>query len=609
MAVLDSIIEGSLMSECHGRNKTHQEYIKITVRNPRTHISRDKALYTDYEIRIETNNIAFACTDSCVRRRYSDFQWLRNRLLSQFALERSLPELPPKKVFGRFKRQFLKNRQKGLQAFLEDITGQSTYLSDIAVHLFLQTSLSVSEIQDKMTNGTDSGGELLEEYQSPSIHGGCTSLSRSCSAYEDHDSGFSYSTASSLNDCVAPHTSCDSTIDGCDIMNPKDVEQNLSCYADSTEHETTLQSLNPISQEVSGNDTDPDNVSSNYYFTSDDEGYCCSNYDADDEDIYRQSPRDEENNNRVPSLAEDDDDDSLFCFRIKSDHTIYTINDAMEILKQRPKLTDRLYCQEDSDDCFRESEYDVIDTDDSDNADIVEVINGTTNNPDTSRIEIKVRAHTLNDEGRLIEVKTTPVRDKNKLKIGKVRSLPGIRFPIRNGKSKCYRSTSEISLVSAKSQQKLDTVYDELILKESYLTTCTTPTKSHRSESSDADYLTTINRCYSADSQIDTNIETQTEDTAPTKFFSMLKLNSKKRKKTIQRLEFQTQDHSSKGRFQVTTVDEVATPENEVKFTLGGKHSLLTSSTTDEKQLVNGSLKMHNRDLFEHCFLKSYEIL
>lgn len=81
------------------------------------------------------------------------------------------------------------------------ITGQSTYLSDIAVHLFLQTSLSVNEIQDKMTNGTDSGGELLEEYQSPSVHGGCTSLSRSCSAYEDHDSGFSYSTASSLNDC------------------------------------------------------------------------------------------------------------------------------------------------------------------------------------------------------------------------------------------------------------------------------------------------------------------------------------------------------------------------------------------------------------------------
>ena len=30
-----------------------QEYIKITVRNPRTHISREKALYTDYEVRVE----------------------------------------------------------------------------------------------------------------------------------------------------------------------------------------------------------------------------------------------------------------------------------------------------------------------------------------------------------------------------------------------------------------------------------------------------------------------------------------------------------------------------------------------------------------------------
>lgn len=83
------------------------------------------------------------------------------------------------------------------------ITRESTYLSDIAVHLFLQTPLSVKEIEEKM-NGTDSGGELLEELQSPSILRGCA-LSRSCSAADelnfDHDSGFSYSTASSLNDC------------------------------------------------------------------------------------------------------------------------------------------------------------------------------------------------------------------------------------------------------------------------------------------------------------------------------------------------------------------------------------------------------------------------
>ena len=83
------------------------------------------------------------------------------------------------------------------------ITSESTYLSDIAVHLFLQTSLTVKEIEERM-NGTDSGGELLEELQSPSVVRG-RALSRSCSAADDmnfeHDSGFSYSTASSLNDC------------------------------------------------------------------------------------------------------------------------------------------------------------------------------------------------------------------------------------------------------------------------------------------------------------------------------------------------------------------------------------------------------------------------
>ena len=36
--------------------------------------------YTDYEVRMKTNLPVFRVKESSVRRRYSDFEWLRNEL-------------------------------------------------------------------------------------------------------------------------------------------------------------------------------------------------------------------------------------------------------------------------------------------------------------------------------------------------------------------------------------------------------------------------------------------------------------------------------------------------------------------------------------------------
>ena len=525
---------------------------------------------------------------------------------------------------------------------------------------------------------------------------------------------------------MAPH-GFKTTEDGRQVINPKEVEQNLSCYGlygadNSTEQDITLKdndddiSIDLSSQSCDGAPSSsptsqctvvfqrstsenysltPNNTTSscnaqlspydspfislsdltacNYVTSSDDDGYFCSNYDADDEDLNcydfnnKRLPSgkidgDEENNNEIKQeeelqeqrprqhsdIFDIDDDEELFCFRRKTDLTIHTLQDTIQILQSRPKLTDRLYCcQEDSDDCFRESEYDVIDTDDDD-IDIVEVINDTTNNPDTSRFEIKVRAHTMSsEEGRLIEVKTTPVRDKNKLKIGKVRSLPGIRFPIRNNRrssSKYYRSTSEISLItpSSKRQQEaeddekllLDTVYDELVLQSDYLSSrigknvnCATmtPGKSpRRSESdgqqgltSDGDYLTTIHLTYNSGGDTNTNIDTQAEDIPPTKFLpasSFLPTNkvNKKKRKAVQRLDFSLfpRDNNDKdnavldnastnsspqtGRFQVTTVPEVLTPD---------------SLNTTSEDLILNQTSVNDSVAVTLSILNSYEII
>jgi len=412
-------------------------------------------------------------------------------------------------------------------------------------------------------------------------------------------------------------------------MNAKIVENNISCYnnyddnknddGNSYNVDSDVTSTTIANEHVGDKDTDDESrLSSNYPATSDDEDE--EYYDADVEELAMYRLADDLINNNSAVRNNDDDDDSLFCFRVKSDQTIYSLESAMEIIQQRPKLTDRLYCQEDSDDCFRESEYDVIDTDDD--VDVVEVINDTTNNPNTSRIEIKVRARTLNNEGRLIEVKTTPVHDKNKLKIGKVRSLPSMRFPIRNGKSKYYRSASELSLASCKSQQKLDSsVYDEYLLQKN-CPSCVTPGKSGRSESdgqigqntSDADYLTTIHKCYSADSHPDTNIETQAEDLPPTKFLSLLKIGRRK-KKPVNRFDFSTpllvHGGSLNGRFQVTTVDEVATPETESNtqtFLFEKSHDFSSTSLPLEVKR-SPQTKSTLQNGVEQSFLQSYEVL
>jgi sorting nexin-3/12 len=56
-----------------------ENFLEIEVRNPQTH-GFGRKMYTDYEIVCRTNIPAFKTTMSSVRRRYSDFEWLRDML-------------------------------------------------------------------------------------------------------------------------------------------------------------------------------------------------------------------------------------------------------------------------------------------------------------------------------------------------------------------------------------------------------------------------------------------------------------------------------------------------------------------------------------------------
>jgi sorting nexin-3/12 len=54
-------------------------FLEIDVTNPQTH-GLGKKRYTDYEVHMRTNLPIFKIKESTVRRRYSDFEWLRSEL-------------------------------------------------------------------------------------------------------------------------------------------------------------------------------------------------------------------------------------------------------------------------------------------------------------------------------------------------------------------------------------------------------------------------------------------------------------------------------------------------------------------------------------------------
>lgn len=132
-----------------------EEFLLVRVQHPRTHIGKHRwPLYTDYEINISTNSMTFTLPTSRVRRRYSEFQWLWRKLLAHNAMLIKPPPLPPKKLVGKFKKDFIESRCIALQDFLVNATSVAAYLSSAALHMFLQTSLSVNDM-GQVLEGSD----------------------------------------------------------------------------------------------------------------------------------------------------------------------------------------------------------------------------------------------------------------------------------------------------------------------------------------------------------------------------------------------------------------------------------------------------------------------
>ncbi|XP_072230279.1 sorting nexin-11 [Leuresthes tenuis] len=129
------------------RNNEEDEFVAVRVQDPRIQSEGSWNSYVDYKIFLHTNSKAFTAKTSCVRRRYSEFVWLKKKMQKNAGLV-PVPDLPGKSLFSFSNEDFLETRRKGLQVFLDKVVHMTVCLSDSQLHLFLQTQLPVGHIQD-----------------------------------------------------------------------------------------------------------------------------------------------------------------------------------------------------------------------------------------------------------------------------------------------------------------------------------------------------------------------------------------------------------------------------------------------------------------------------
>ncbi|XP_072771747.1 sorting nexin-10A isoform X3 [Nerophis lumbriciformis] len=100
-------------------NLAKTEFISICVQNPKRQKKDGWHAHVDYEIILNTNSMCFRKKTSRVRRRYSEFVWLRH-CLEQNAIIIEVPKLPPWNPFFNLRNpQQVSQRMTGLQEFLE----------------------------------------------------------------------------------------------------------------------------------------------------------------------------------------------------------------------------------------------------------------------------------------------------------------------------------------------------------------------------------------------------------------------------------------------------------------------------------------------------------
>lgn len=101
--------------------------------------------YVEYTVKVKTTLPVFKETESTVKRRYSEFEWLHKELeradtkiavppLPEKAWQR---QLPFRKDEGLFQEDFIEERRRGLETFINKIASHPLAQNERALHVFL----------------------------------------------------------------------------------------------------------------------------------------------------------------------------------------------------------------------------------------------------------------------------------------------------------------------------------------------------------------------------------------------------------------------------------------------------------------------------------------
>uniref|UniRef100_A0A5F7ZGL9 Sorting nexin 12 n=1 Tax=Macaca mulatta TaxID=9544 RepID=A0A5F7ZGL9_MACMU len=150
-------------------------FLEIDIFNPQT-VGVGRARFTTYEVRMRTNLPIFKLKESCVRRRYSDFEWLKNELerdskivvppLPGKALKRQLPFRGDE---GIFEESFIEERRQGLEQFINKIAGHPLAQNERCLHMFLQEeAIDRNYVPGKIT-GNPCYWRVMDRYETEAL--------------------------------------------------------------------------------------------------------------------------------------------------------------------------------------------------------------------------------------------------------------------------------------------------------------------------------------------------------------------------------------------------------------------------------------------------------
>eukprot|EP00003_Mantamonas_plastica_P001787 TRINITY_DN11291_c0_g1_i12.p1 TRINITY_DN11291_c0_g1~~TRINITY_DN11291_c0_g1_i12.p1 ORF type:complete len:268 (+),score=84.42 TRINITY_DN11291_c0_g1_i12:135-938(+) len=127
--------ENSMEDEPDGR------FLSISVSDPQKHEDGVRPFIT-YQIEGKTTIPKYPSEIIKVRRRYNEFDALYQELKITYP-DSTVPEMPEKKAFGRFKKDFVETRQKGLDEFLRSVTLHKVFRNSDVLYRFLNNDIAL----------------------------------------------------------------------------------------------------------------------------------------------------------------------------------------------------------------------------------------------------------------------------------------------------------------------------------------------------------------------------------------------------------------------------------------------------------------------------------